>query len=666
MTTPRYRVLALVVALAWPGVAPAQEGGTRRVVLVAGANDGGKARTRLRYANTDADAIAAVLQELGGVGSRELVVLRDANATTLRAALVDLQRRVRAAKAAGAARVESFFYYSGHSDEEGLLLGEERLPYGELRASLDALDATVRIAVVDSCASGALTRGKGGFRRPAFMVDESTDVVGHAFLTSASENEVAQESDRIGGSFFTHYFISGLRGAADATQDGQVTLAEVYQFAYSETLARTERTRSGPQHPAYDIQLAGTGDLVMTDIRQAGARLVLSGDLTGRLFVRDASGALAAELRKPGGRTLELALPAGRYTVTVERDEGRLGAVVALAAGRRTRLHSSDLREVVIEQTVARGDVADGDVVAPADDLYGVAYGQPVPRTIGFNAALLPGLSINGDEHYVLNHFAFNLLAGDGDHLHGFEMGIGANIRSTYANGGQLAVGANLVWGTLRGLQLAGFFNYAKMGRGLQVSPVNITGERFSGLQLGLVNIAGAYTGAQIGLVNISEDADAPVGLVNIVREGLHEVSVLTSDLGPVELTLRLGGRYFYTLLSGALQPQKDPLRWSVGLGIGGHLPIGDRFFVMGDLSTHLLGDGSELALGTLLTRFRVGMGWRLLPHLAIVAGATANTLFELDGPRFDALGYGAQLEVHADAETRISFWPGFFIGLEI
>jgi CheY-like chemotaxis protein len=44
-----------------------------------------------------------------------------------------------------------------------------------------------------------VTRLKGGERRPPFLLDESAQVKGHAFLTSSAETEAAQESDRIWG-----------------------------------------------------------------------------------------------------------------------------------------------------------------------------------------------------------------------------------------------------------------------------------------------------------------------------------------------------------------------------------------------------------------------------------------------------------------------------------
>src|SRR5207253_2498641 len=114
------------------------------------------------------------------------------------------------------------------------------LDYGALRKAIEAVPADVRVAVLDSCASGAFARSKGGQFLPAFLSDASSQVRGQAILTSSSETEVAQESDRIGSSFFTHHLLAGLRGAADTSHDGRVTLNEAYQYAYDETLSRTE------------------------------------------------------------------------------------------------------------------------------------------------------------------------------------------------------------------------------------------------------------------------------------------------------------------------------------------------------------------------------------------------------------------------------------------
>ena len=136
------------------------------------------------------------------------------------------------------------------------------------------------------------------------------------------------------------------------TRDGRVTLNEAYQFAFHETLARTERTQRGAQHPAYDIELAGTGDLVMTDLRATTAGLVLTEALEGRFFVRDEAGVLVVELMKLPGRPTELGLEPGSYTVRRELDGGVSEAAFVLAEGKRTPLAPGNFTSVLREATV--------------------------------------------------------------------------------------------------------------------------------------------------------------------------------------------------------------------------------------------------------------------------------------------------------------------------
>jgi hypothetical protein len=178
---------------------------------------------------------------------------------------------------------------------------------------------------------------------------------GHAFLTSSSETEAAQESDRIGGSYFTHFLLSGLRGAADASGEGKVTLNEAYQFAFGETLGRTVDTKAGAQHPSYDINLSGSGDVVMTDLRQTSATLVLGEALDGRFFVRNARQELVVELHKPYGRRIELGLEPGRYDVYVEREAAALLARAEVAEGARVALAPGQFSPTRPEQTRRRG-----------------------------------------------------------------------------------------------------------------------------------------------------------------------------------------------------------------------------------------------------------------------------------------------------------------------
>ncbi len=378
--TRKMMIILIFLAMLCPRSVPAS-GTIHRFVLAAGANSGGPERIPLRYAVSDAEKFADVMIKMGGVDPSDQFLLTEPSLGTFRLAIEEIEDRVAAARDS-AGRTEVLLYYSGHADENGLMLGEERLSYRTLREMMDAIEADVRITVLDACASGAITRIKGGQRRQAFLVDDSSDMRGYAFLTSSSSNEAAQESDRISASYFTHYLISGMRGAADVSGEGKVTLNEAYQFAFHETLARTTETQGGAQHPAYHINLSGTGDVVITDVRETSAGLVLTEELDGRFFVRNQDQHLVAELYKPAGRSVELGLEPGAYEIHLERKEELLLAKTELASGDRLILAPDQFERGERELTVFRG--TPGGTVPPAISLRGR---QRVELSVGWWSA---------------------------------------------------------------------------------------------------------------------------------------------------------------------------------------------------------------------------------------------------------------------------------------
>jgi hypothetical protein len=388
----------VLTAIAVSGVLPAAARTAtpvERFALVVGANHGGTERPVLRYAVADAERFARVLADLGGVRAESAIVLRQPRVGELEAALEELRGRVSAVSdTAGVSRTELLVYYSGHADEKGLLLGEDRYSYRSLRDGLDRVPADVRIAVLDACASGAITRLKGGRPQPPFLVDESASMRGHAILTSSAATEAAQESDRIKGSYFTHYLVSGLRGAADLSGEGKVTLNEAYQFAFGETLGRTVETKGGPQHPSYDINLSGTGDVVMTDLRQTSATLVIGEAVDGRIFVRNAREELVVELYKPLGRTVELGLEPGVYDVQVERAAAVLVAKPALADGARVVLDGGQLTPTTREATQVRGGPKGPPLAVAGRNRLDLRFGMFEP-TAGADSVVVAGEAVS-------------------------------------------------------------------------------------------------------------------------------------------------------------------------------------------------------------------------------------------------------------------------------
>jgi hypothetical protein len=411
----------------------------RRFALIASSNDGGTSRVRLRFADSDARSVADVLRQLGGLQEPDLILLTGARRSSLQSSFARMRAMVASAPRGGARR-DILVYFSGHSDETGLMLGNERVSYNELRNMLDTLDADVRIAILDSCASEELIRLRGGSRRPGFLSNVSTEARGYAFLTASSADEAAQESDRIGAGFFTHYLLSGLRGGADVNRDGLITLAESYQFAYNETLQRTEQTAAGAQHPTYDFQLKGKGELVvLTDIRSTGASLVLGDQLSGRVYIRDRSGRLLVELRKHPPHPIQLGVGPGEYRVLLETNGRAQEAVVALREGESQRLDSAQFAPIDLQVAVARGDIAAPGAApeSPAAQPLATVPPPSLTRTligeesligqttrVGGYAGLSPRYTrLGGADAFVMNleaavllnrKFAIGLMAGGG------------------------------------------------------------------------------------------------------------------------------------------------------------------------------------------------------------------------------------------------------------
>jgi uncharacterized caspase-like protein len=326
----------------------------KRFAMAVGADNGGKDRVLLQYAVSDAQAILNVFEELGGVEEEDVLLLEEPDVRAFYTEMGKLQSRIEKSKA-DYSRVEFIFYYSGHSDDKYILLGDEKISYENLRDTINSIDADVRIAILDSCASGAFTRIKGGKKRLPFLMDSAYDMRGFAVMTSSSANEASQESDLIQSSFFTHYLISGMRGAADMSQDGRITMNEAYQFAFNETLAQTTKTISGPQHPYTDIRMSGTGDVVMTDVRRASVILTLGEEIFGQIFIHDRDDRLVVELTKPPGRKIELGLEEGEYRVINIPEGGVFESTIKLEDGEEYELTPSEFAETDVEYTTPRG-----------------------------------------------------------------------------------------------------------------------------------------------------------------------------------------------------------------------------------------------------------------------------------------------------------------------
>jgi hypothetical protein len=305
---------ALVAGLAPTG---ARAEVLHRFALIAGNDSGGSDTRPLLYAGADAGKVYDILTRLGGVRAEDARLVVDGGASDVLGALAAIEKQAAEAARRGE-HTALFLYYSGHAKDGALRLGESRLPIDALKALVAVAPFDVRIVILDSCRSGAITRSKGARKAPAFAIESESprDAKGTVILTSSASDEDSQESDAIGGSYFSHHLASGLLGGADKSGDGQVTLFEAYAYAYDRTVADTAESAAGAQHPTFSYDLAGNGDLVLTDVASRHEGIYIPRQAPGGVYyLVDRQGFVAAEINKGDGVDRRVALAPGRYRV---------------------------------------------------------------------------------------------------------------------------------------------------------------------------------------------------------------------------------------------------------------------------------------------------------------------------------------------------------------
>ncbi len=340
-----------------------------RYSVLVGNNRGEGSDAELKHAEAETGRLYEVLKDVGGFIPANSVVLRGESPDTLRATLISMNDRIRTTTAPGDEAM-LFVYYSGHADAGALHMNGKRFDVAELESLVRGSSSTFRLLVLDACRSGAITRTKGGRTVAPFSIslDDHLAGQGMVFLSSAAANEDAQESDELGGSFFTHALISGLVGAADSNGDGLVVLEEAYRYAYETTLRATTSTMAGAQHPSFRFDLRGQGNVVLTDLaRHSNERATLVFP-PGRAYLVLASardGNVVAEVNaNDAGRRLYL--KPGRYFVRGRTAKYLLEGEIRTASGQEVDVKDEMLTRVEYARLVRKGGSDKGIAHGPS------------------------------------------------------------------------------------------------------------------------------------------------------------------------------------------------------------------------------------------------------------------------------------------------------------
>jgi hypothetical protein len=123
-------------------------------------------------------------------------------------------------------------------------------PMREIAHILDRIRSERLIFIVDSCysgGSGGRTVNLTGMRSRLHdgFLDRIAGGKGKVILSASAANEVSVERDDLRHGVFTYYLLEGLRGAADADNDGTITVDEAYQYVS----VKVPRATGQEQHP---------------------------------------------------------------------------------------------------------------------------------------------------------------------------------------------------------------------------------------------------------------------------------------------------------------------------------------------------------------------------------------------------------------------------------
>lgn len=324
------------------------------VALVVGSNVSRADDVALRYAVLDARRVAELLVDVVGA---DVDLVEGPSAADFDHAVERTLHRLEVARGRGSYTLLTV-YVAGHADAQAFHLADGAYPVDLLESRLRSGHPDLLLIVTDACRGleDARERGLERAEGPSVELVLPARPAGAVRVAATSRGEAAQESDRLGGGVFTHFWLAALRGAADVNGDGGVTLAEAYAYASSQTRGHTATMAGKAQHPAYEMDLSGADELVLTRTGNAPSTLTLpAAEDTLYVVRRWPIGLELVEAPARAGGAIRLALPAGHFEVVRRGADRVASATVHLPWGGAAELAPGDFVPAVAEVHRRRG-----------------------------------------------------------------------------------------------------------------------------------------------------------------------------------------------------------------------------------------------------------------------------------------------------------------------
>jgi len=323
--------------------------------LLIGQNNGGEGLELLNFAESDARKFSEILSNLSVFKAQNITVLLHPDSSELQHQLDRIKNMADKDKSGTGIFL---FYYSGHADGKGFLLGNTRYSLEKIDKYIDGFSADVKIGIFDACQSGAVVTYKGGTTAEPFYLKNQQNVKGKVIIASSAANERAQESQTLKSSIFSFHWFNGLRGSADLSGDRKVTLNEAYQYAYRKTVETSALTNGEIQHPVYRFSIYGQGDIVLTDLNKGKNGIIVDASCSGKFLVLSRNYLdVFADFYKEDEKPRFVSLSPGKYTVVNANGSDVGTCEVAVNPNSVFRLYKSMFQPNLLTESRIKGGV---------------------------------------------------------------------------------------------------------------------------------------------------------------------------------------------------------------------------------------------------------------------------------------------------------------------
>jgi hypothetical protein len=215
----------------------------------------------LKYTDDDAYQVYAFLKspEGGAIPNENIKVLVD-DAATKNNILMSMEQLFSKADENDVV----LLYMSGHGLEGSFIPSDfdgyrNQLPYNDITKILNKSRAKHKLCIADACHSGSLVGSKGNSFTPAvnkyYSILGDLETGGTAMLLSSAANELSLEYSGLRQGVFSHYLMSGLRGAADTNRNKIVTITELYSYMYNNVRTYTQNKQSPILTGSYNMNM---------------------------------------------------------------------------------------------------------------------------------------------------------------------------------------------------------------------------------------------------------------------------------------------------------------------------------------------------------------------------------------------------------------------------